>query len=433
MAVLGLDGMTLEMARRLALEHGLDNLGRIALSGNAREIRAELPELSPVNWTSFYTARGPETHGIFGFTRIDPVSYETAVADATAVRCPSIFERLSERGLTSKVLNLPNTYPAGPIRGMLVAGFVAPELSRAVHPPILAAKLEEIGYRLEADTERGRLDHDLLMAELNAALDSRRAALDLLWPDLAWDLFVFVLTETDRLFHFLYPAVLDASEPMHAACVGFLQRLDNLVGEFLERFQALPEPKRLMVLADHGFTGLVSEVDLNAWLRRQGLLHLANSAGENDARGILPESKAFALDPGRIYLHRKKRFARGSLAEDEAESLRRELVGGLGGLRLEGLPVVRAVHDARQLYPGPCLDAAPDLVLEPEPGFDLKAKFDREEVFSLHGRRGAHTADGAIFYDSRGAAPQRIRDAGALVLDFFGLPVHHGPGPILQR
>ena len=421
MAVLGLDGLPLSLARRWC-ERGLaPNLARLMDAPGTQSIRAELPELSPVNWTSFFTAAGPEEHGVFGFTRIDPRTYDVAITDSGAVHMPTIFDRLGERGLTCKVVNLPNTYPARPLRGMLVAGFVAPELSRAVYPPFLAGPLAGAGYRLEADTVRGKDDPDFLLEDLADTLDSRRRALDMLWPDLAWDLFVFVLTETDRLFHFLFPALLDDAHPVATACDEFVRRWDALVGAFLDRYEALPGPKRLVVLADHGFTSLSTEVDLNALLADQGLLHLAGEpAHENDARVVGPGSRALALDPGRVYLHTTDRFARGPVPPAEAPALAERIRRALLDLRHQGRPVIRAVYNRAELYPGPMNPIAPDLVAEPQPGFSLTAKFDARPLFGHFGRTGAHTPDDAFFHDSDAAPARTPRDAGRLVLEFFG-------------
>ncbi|MEF2144462.1 MAG: alkaline phosphatase family protein [Desulfovibrionaceae bacterium] len=414
--VLGLDGVPLDLAQNLAGQ--LPNLGTIATQ--ATTIQAELPELSPVNWTSLMTGQGPETHGIFGFSRMDPATYQLSIVNSGHIACPTIFDRLGHKGRTSRVINLPNTYPARPLRGMLVAGFVAEDMRRAVHPPYLASALPS--YKLEADTARGASDPAYLLTELRKTLRSRREALNLLWPDLDWDLFVFVLTETDRLFHFLFPALEDTHHAWHAPCLALLKEWDNLIGEVLERYHALPEPKRLMVLADHGFTALRQEVDLNAHLRTCGLLHLHNRPeSEWDARVIAPDSAAFALDPGRIYLHTSGRFSRGKLSQTRARSLLTEIKTGLEGLTFQGEHVMERVFTAEELYSGPLRKLAPDLVCQPRPGFDCKAKFDRDRVYGLYGRTGAHTAHGAIFFDSEDSRPERMRDAGQLILRHFGI------------
>lgn len=426
LVVLGLDGLALPLAQRLCELTDLPALASLVHDSRAMQVASELPELSPVNWTSFFTACGPGEHGVYGFTRLDPASYALSITDSSHVCAPTIFDRLSSQGLVSKVLNLPNTYPAKPLRGMLVAGFVAPELTRAVHPPVLAAILARQGYILEAETARGRAEPDLLLDGLTRSLVSRQAALDLLWSGLDFDLFVYVLTETDRLFHFFLDAVLDPSHWLHDRCMKFLRLWDAAVADALERYDSLPEPKRLVVLADHGFAPLITEVDINAWLMRAGFLRLLpgsdhSESSQWDATRIAPESRAFALDPGRIYLHDRERFGRGRLNRREALALREDIRQGLLELRFEGQPVLEAVHRGEELYQGPQAHHAPDLVCVGHPGFDLKAKFDRREIFGLFGRTGTHTTRNAIFWDSQGSRPDLLRDTGRLVLNHFGL------------
>jgi predicted AlkP superfamily phosphohydrolase/phosphomutase len=422
LVVLGLDGLPHSLALRLAHQGGFDHLASLCLAPGCRPLAAELPELSPVNWTSFYTAAGPEEHGIYGFTRIDPHDYSLSFADFTQVRCRTVFDRLADRGGSSRVINLPNTYPARPIGGWLISGFTAFDLARAVHPPFLLGPLRSAGYRLEADTLKGREDPEYLIAELDRTLEGRRRALELFWPDLGWDLFVFVLTETDRLFHFLYPAVEEEDHPLHDACLGLLRRWDLLIGEVLQRFSALPGPKRLMVLADHGFTTLKTEVDLNAWLRAAGHLVLqGRPASEWDGSVISARSRAFALDPGRIFLHERGRFDRGTLSPADSRRLGHDLREGLLSMSWEGQQVMEKVHIREELYGSSCAPDAADLICQPRPGFDLKGKFDRREVFGLYGRKGTHTSKDAFFYDSEGARPARVRDVGREVLRFFGL------------
>jgi predicted AlkP superfamily phosphohydrolase/phosphomutase len=430
--VLGLDGLTLETARALAPH--CPNLARLALDHRAATVRAELPELSPVNWTSLSTAEGPERHGVYGFTRLDPRTYTLSLANADDVRTPSIFERLGAAGRTSRVINLPNTYPARPLRGMLVSGFVAEELSRAVYPPFLAHALA--GYKLEADTARGAADPAYLLAELRETLASRRRALELLWADLEWDLFVFVLTETDRLFHFFHPAALDAAHPLHADVLALLREWDLLIGEVLARFDALPEPVRLMAVADHGFADLKVEVDLNAWLRGRGNL-LGPLAGDQwDASVMDRRTTAYALDPGRIHLHARDTHPASPHGRMDLAPLLPALQDALLSLTWRGERVMNRVLLAEEIYgpdtpgtpgtPGGRAPGAPDLLCVPNPGFDLKAKFDRAEVFGLFGRFGTHTEHGAIWYDSGGARPERLRDVGRLILNHFGVETEHG-------
>ncbi len=418
--VLGLDGLPYSLAQKLSQTDRFPNLRKIALSSGSQPIHSELPDLSPVNWTSFYTASGPEHHGIFGFTAINPINYRLSISNYSMVKCPTIFESLNLSNRICKVINLPNTYPAKPLKGMLISGFVSVDLQNAVYPPFLYPRLKDENYKLEADTRKGRNDPDLLFSELNKTLTSRRRALELFWPDLEWDLFVLVLTETDRLGHFFFPSIIDSKDPFHSLCLDLLGHWDKVIGEFLERYQALPEPKRLLVLADHGFTSLTTEVDLNVWLEQSGLLQMQYlPSNEWDSSCIGSKTKAFALDPGRIYLHRASRFGRGCLSEEEALTLRGELICELKKLTYNQEPVFEDIVCGQDLYPGADSPQCPDLVCIPRPGIDLKAKFDRHEIFGYFGRTGTHTYKDAMFFDSQQKQICSVKEVGSEVLNFF--------------
>ncbi|BCS87023.1 alkaline phosphatase family protein [Pseudodesulfovibrio sediminis] len=420
LVVLGLDGVPLAVAKTLGVS--LPNMGRIAQE--ATTVQAELPELSPVNWTSFFTGAGPEEHGIFGFSHINPKTYALRITNRNDISGPTIFDRLGEAGFVSRFINLPNTYPVQPMRGMGISGFVSQELRHAAYPPFLAGKLSEAGYVLEADTSRGRSDLNYLLDELRQTLTSRLNALEMLWNDLSWDCFVHVFTETDRLFHFFMDAVLHQDNPLHMACMTFLAEWDHALGVFLNKFDALSGPKRLLVMADHGFSELKTEVCLNTWLKKQGYLSLtAPPDDEWDPSKISDNSKAFALDPGRIYIHTQERFGRGRISPEERATLLTSLSRELSALTFKGEKVLEAVHLGSKLYPGADSDQLPDLLCQSCPGFDLKAKFDRKEIFGLHGRTGTHTMDGAIFSDTAGAHPEQMRHIGREILQYFGLQI----------
>lgn len=419
LVVLGLDGLPLFLARKLG--ESLPNIGRLARNGTT--VRAEIPELSPVNWTSFFTGKGPEKHGIFGFSQIDPDTYDLSISNHDHIQCPTIFDRLGECGLVSRVINLPTTYPAKPMRGMLVSGFVSHELDKAAYPPFLAAQLAECGYRLEADTNRGASDIDYLLKELRQTLDSRLKALDMMWPDLAWDVFIHVFTETDRLFHFFMDGVLHEDHLHHRKCMQFLADWDHAIGRYLERYDALPGAKRLLVLADHGFTEIKTEVCLNTWLKQHGYLSPGKApANEWDASVVSRQCKAFALDPGRIYLNEEGKFGRGAATRNERASLVEQIRNGLTALTWNGERVMEQVHTREELYPGATSIQTPDLICQSRPGFDLKAKFDRTDVFGHYGRTGTHTVEGAIFCDTDGSRPASMRETGQIILDYFNIP-----------
>ena len=114
------------------------------------------------------------------------------------------------------------------------------------------------------------------------------------------------------------------------------------------------------------------------------------------------------MDPGRIYLNVKKRFPAGSvLPGKSSESLRDELAERLGGLSFQAdggpaEPVFRRVFRKEELYQGPFLTSAPDLVLLANPGNNLRGATGRDSVFDAQGAfTGMHTQDDAFFLSDR--------------------------------
>ena len=410
--VVGLDGVPIELLRRLADDGVMPNVAARIAAGHLRPMRASLPEISAVSWSSFMTGTHPGEHGIFGFTNVNPGTYDLTFPSFTDVEVPTLWDRLGKRGLTSVVLNQPATYPARSIPGVLVSGFVAVDLTRSVKPLSWLGSLRRLDYRIDIDIPRSRADHDWLMQDLHYTLQSRGAALARLWDEVDWDFMQVVVTGTDRLYHYLWDAVVDPDHPRHEATLEYHRAVDRFVGQVWERFAtAADDPEQhFWMLSDHGFCAIEQEVQLNAWLRETG--YFAADADAGDLRGIDPDSRAFALDPGRIYIHRRGRFARGRVEEAEVPELKAEIANALRALRYDGQPVVRDVFDAADIYNGPRVHVGPDLVVLSHPGFDLKASPTASGVFTRTDLVGMHTWDDAFLL-----APYAIENEGLWIGD----------------
>lgn len=404
---LGLDGVGLDLAGELASRGVMPNLGRLMQAGQAWPTRSPLPEVSPVCWTSMFSGVGPGEHGVFGFGQVDPGTYQVRPVDSSAVQAPRLWDQLSNAGRRSVVLNVPLTYPATPIKGAMVSGFVAPELSRAVQPPQLLPRLEALGYRPEADLDKGRDDVAALAADVSRALETRLAMFREMWRE-DWDFFCAVITDTDRINHFLWPALWEPDHPQAQAALAIYKQVDDFIGWLWQEIGPQVESGQaaLLLAADHSFGPIRSEVYLNPWLMEQGYLQIEGGAG---AERILPQTKALALDPGRIYLHYVGRFPGGCLEYGpEAASLRQEIASQLlamtyqqitrqgSEISTETLHPVARVYTREELYQGTQAQQGPDLVALASPGFSLRAGLDRGSVFGLSHLSGTHRNEGAL-------------------------------------
>ena len=395
--VLGLDGLGLEQARRLAHEGIMPNLGALLNQGEAWPTESPLPEVSPVCWSSMFSGANPGEHGVFGFGHPVPGDYRIKPVDAAGVKVPRLWERMSAANWRSVVLNVPLTYPARPLVGMMVSGFVVVSLERAVYPLDILDKVKRSGYRPEADMDRGITDPHALARDLARVIDTRLALFEQMLEE-ECGLYVAVITDTDRINHFFWQALHTPEHPLSGLAQGLFGRIDGFIGRLWGRIggQVQEGKAALLLAADHSFGPIESEVYLNRWLVQKGYLKVAGEAGKES---IQPGTVALALDPGRIYLHKKGRFPLGSLTDGaEAEAVCDQISKELLELKLpnSGRPVVDAVHKRHDIYAGPCLNQAPDLVARAAYGISLRAGLGMPGVFGQSHLEGAHLPHGAM-------------------------------------
>jgi predicted AlkP superfamily phosphohydrolase/phosphomutase len=204
--IIGLDGTPYSLLLNLIKQHKLPYMAQIFAQGYFGETTVCLPEISSVSWTSFMTGTNAGTHGIYGFIDLRPGTYDFYFPNFTDLKVPTLFDVLGQQGKQVVVINLPATYPARPIAGVLISGFVAIDLNKAVYPLSLLPKLKAFNYRIDIDTTKARNDPDFLFKDLEITLSLREKVVDYLWEHQSWDLFMVVITGTDRLQHFLFDA-----------------------------------------------------------------------------------------------------------------------------------------------------------------------------------------------------------------------------------
>jgi predicted AlkP superfamily phosphohydrolase/phosphomutase len=130
------------------------------------------------------------------------------------------------------------------------------------------------------------------------------------------------------------------------------------------------------------------------------------------------DTRAFALDPSRIYIHRKGRYPKGGVDPADVPALRQELKDMFLAMEWEGKKVIQAVFFPEEIYKGPEFDRAPDLVLLTTYGRDLKGNIRKQDVFGRTHFTGMHTRDDAFLVANRPLPDKRphIEDVPGLLL-----------------
>ena len=421
--VVGLDGVPYTLLQDLKNRGRIPNMSSLFSQGYLGQMSVCIPEISSVSWSSFMTGTQSGEHGVFGFMDLEPGTYKMYFPNFTHLKAITLWDELGAQGKKSVIINMPATYPARELNGVLISGFVAIDISKAVYPSSLIPHLNEINYRIDLNTAKAREDHEFLFLDLDETLAGRERAVELLWKKIDWDLFIVVITGTDRLMHFLWEAYEDNNHSCHQDFLDYFDKVDRLVGKVYDRFVALDgsrtELNQFYMLSDHGFTMIKTEVYLNRWLEENGYLKFQKDQPES-VMDIGSGTSAFAMDPSRIYINVKGKYPLGKVDLSDYERVRQELKHGLENLSFEnGQKVARKIFFKEELYEGPFLDRAPDLVLLSNSGYDLKGKVNNNAVFGRSNLVGMHSQDDAFFFSSNGVQCKSIFDAKGIILDSY--------------
>jgi predicted AlkP superfamily phosphohydrolase/phosphomutase len=477
--VLGLDGATWDLIGPWADEGRLPFFRKLRSEGACGPLRSVTPNLTPPGWTTAFTGVNPGKHGVFDFFTLDPGSYAPRVLSSSDRRAPALWEILSAAGRRVGVFNVPCTYPADPVAGFFVTGMGTPGLGGPwAHPDFERRDLPRDfpGFRLGADP------HLIAEGRLEAYLDQLYALTDLqerLFLDRmarhACDAGIFVYDDLDRVMHFFW-RFMDAAHPRHEAAP---PRLRNAVLDYYRRVdegmarlsEAMGPGADLCVLSDHGFGPLHTDVFFNrvlsdrgyltplpvsrelvrkplwkralkavvptkvrTWLRRNVKASpLANPLGFID----WPRTRAFyASVSGRsVYLNLRGRQPSGTVEPGpEYEALRDELKREILALKdpATGFPVAQSVHLREEVYRGPFVHEAPDLLVQEDGRYAYRvdwseAPFAPASQYGMD-KSGSHRKDGILLL--HGPSFQKaelhgadLQDVTPTLLAALGLPV----------
>ena len=417
--VLGIDGVPCSLLKRFIDEGLMPNLAGLVKKGTLSGMTASIPEVSSTSWSTFMTGVNPGKHGIYGFMELQKDSYNWRFPDSRDVSSSTLWDIAGMNGKKSIVLNVPSTYPAKELNGILTAGFVALDLKKATWPESAYEYLKGIGYIMDVNARKAQESLEALAEEIDRTFEVRKKAIMHFLDTGDWDLFVGVITETDRLHHYLWVALDDESHPQHDFFIGFYKKLDAFIGEI---YKKVGDDIPFVMLSDHGFTTIKKEVYLNTWLREQGYLKFLNDA-PGSMEDMDEESRVFVLDPSRIYIHQKGKYTKGSVDPADYEDLRNRIKSELMELTFEGGKVIKEVLFKEEIYSGGLVKDAPDLVALSHEGYDLKGAINKPEIFGNSFLTGGHTKENATFYINRNIKENDINivDVGPTVISLMGI------------
>jgi len=409
--VVGLDGTPLSFLRRKLADGALPSMKALFDQGSLVEIKSTHPSVSCVAWSSMMTGKNPAKHNIFGFIDRKPATYDIYLPNSSTMTSCTLWETLSDKGRSVIVMNVPVTYPPRAVNGYLVSGFDAPRLGGATYPDTLAPRLKTQDYEIDIDPWKARENLDNLYPDLVRVFEARVNAFFNLYSEKKWDFAILHIMETDRLYHFMWEHMEQGHPKYGKQFADFFGLLD---GFFARLQKELGDEVTIMVMSDHGFCTLKKEIYLNRFLEDKGYLAYKGDGAKGLGDIDPARTKAFTLDPGRVFINLEGREGAGCVTGDEYLDLRSKLQKALLDLTDEdGTRVIKDVFTRDQIYQGPNFEQAADLVINPVNGYDPKGAFGKKTLTGKGPIVGMHTYDDALLF-VRG---QTLRGEGASVID----------------
>ena len=418
--IIGIDGVPYNLMKHLSEKGIMPNFRQLTKEGVFTKMHSSIPEISSVSWSSIITGENPGMHGVFGFRDVIKGTYIVSFHDFRRLKVPAFWHKYPNKKYI--LINVPSTYPAQEVNGVHISGFVSPDLSKAVYPPSYLDVLKKMDYRVDIDADRSRRYKNVLFRELFSTLDARMKVFKYFCEKIDWDIAMFVITGSDRLEHFLWDAYLDEENEWHEPFLEFFKFVDDVIGYITNNI--IDDDDNLIIISDHGMELSEIDVNVNTILAKEGYLLLT----DNPRRGynsIKSGTKAFALEPARIYINVEGKYPRGSVKISETDRVIDEIIDLFSSLKINNKKVVKKIYRKEEIYHGKCLDYAPDLVLIPAEGFSFNARLFKSNVFEKSSLPGRHNDEAFIFVrDGEDVVPSNpsVEDVVKILLKLGSLP-----------
>jgi predicted AlkP superfamily phosphohydrolase/phosphomutase len=438
--------------------------------------------VTPQLWATITTGRTAANHGIFDYWQRSS-SGSFRATNGGDLHAPQIWDILSNYGARSCVMNVPLTYPPRAIEGIVIAGQDSPggHKSIAQPPEIYEDLVRRFGrYRLKEIFPGGRSKDDYLQL-LESVVRWQTNVFSYLLTDNDFDLFVCYFSAIAMAQHYFWEDMAEGKSDPFASLVA---RTYEWIDEAIATLRAAAGTEATtIVISECGAGPLRSGVQVNTLLERAGLLHYTKRYTTGGVSGsgmrkrveqarrvgqrILPEGLYYYVErlplrrwiqsylagsdidwprtavfyrgkgEGNLYVNLAGRDEHGSVPLDRYEAARDATIEALQGIidPETALPAIVAVHRREELFAGPHLEAAPDLVIEWSQMEYMPTEQDRDKdaVFVPRWREymewpttGSHRMHGLFFAAGPAVQPRarldelRLLDLAPTVLTLLG-------------
>lgn len=470
--LLGLDGSTLDLIGPWASEGKLPTIKKLIRSGSSGRLRSTIKPITPVAWTSIMTGKNPGKHNMMDFFDADYENFRIGHFKAAGdVKAEFVWEILEKNGIKCGIINIPMS---SPFRSRVTFG-------EGDH-----LRKDWMNFSWPEDTKAGlNPSNPLFERRMFELIDMRFDQIDYIAKNKEWDFLAMNIFAVDPLQHYRW---YDMKLLLRA-----FKKVDARLSEVLERLGEI----NLFLISDHGMTRLKKTFHMDNWLQSEGYLRFRGGGGVKASRiakiGLTPANFTRVLNPlisfaqnhgmmrfipsgirkgiesvkrklpsadklnieqlsdridwsstraycmgsyGDVVINLRERSSHGIVEGGEYSELRDEIREKLKDY-FRGLGIKSNIWKREELYSGPYMDNAPDLLFYIDDGHIItestykiedSASFFTEPVrgktfVAHHALNGIFIAHGQDIAEGKEIENLSIMDITPTILHMFGIPV----------
>ena len=401
--------------------------------GSSGILESSVPMITPQMWGSIVTGRNSGQHGLFDFwQRANNGKFKEV--KGSDIKVKPIWKILSDNGLASGIINIPFTFPPQKINGFMISGEDAPGAHRSIsYPSTLYDEIvNKFGrYRLKDIFPGGRKKEDYLTL-VEEDVKKQTDVLAYLVENKNWDFFLTYYSATAQAQHYFWKDMVSQDKIYKDVVKSAYKSVDAAIDRLI---RAAGSNTNVFIISECGAGPLKSGIQINTWLQKEGFLtykktsDAINSNGmkksfkesfirskvagfRKSAQALIPRSwfffanknmhwlkswiqtfltgsdidwsKTYAFSRGKegdIYINLKGRDPKGIVEQNHYESVRDRIIEKFRKLKypVTGEPVVNKVFKREELYCGPYLEYAPDLLIDFVDGVYMPTETDKNK------------------------------------------------------
>jgi predicted AlkP superfamily phosphohydrolase/phosphomutase len=486
--VIGLDGGEWDVIDPMIQAGELPNLAQLKRDGMSGPLESITPPVSPPAWNSIQTGTNPGKHGIFDFSTFDEEYHRRSINSSDRSATP-FWQILNDHGITTGLFKVPFTYPPDEVDGFIVTGFPTPDtVDDFATPPSVVDRVGPVTDLFEDYSHQQAHDYGAFKRNLIQVAERQTELFLGLLRQYETNFSMTVYDGSDRIQHFFWKYFneshprYDPDSPLVGAIEEYYKTVDHGIGRLLD--EVGPDCD-VVILSDHGFGPLESDIYIDEWLEAEGFLsrqseysgkkvtedvlatvfragwHAVSRANlEGIVKSIIPaswykfgsnlqevhsdyiweETQAFftTLSGQALYINTKDQFSQGTVSQEQYDEVVESIRESLLSMRHPdtGERLVEEVIRGDEEFDGWKVDTAPDLIVQTVPECTMKGGSSESLLQPStqrgHDRSGDHRTDGMFI--ASGTSFEAGNIDGASVLDIAPtlLYLHDAPTPTVM-